>query len=77
MLAHKTNVFVKPRAELNLFGLCRGEKTTVETNVFDKSSAETACEMIVAIAAPETPRRQMPTRNTSRNTLTMVVRIRT
>ena len=28
------NVFIKPSAELNLFGLCRGGKTTVEKRTF-------------------------------------------
>ena len=30
----KTNLFDKPSAEPNLFGLCRGEKTTVENEPF-------------------------------------------
>jgi len=34
------NVFDKPRAEANLFGLCRGEKRCMIMNVFDKPRAE-------------------------------------
>ena len=35
----KTNLFVKPSAEPNLFGLCRGEKRNTNVNLFVKPSA--------------------------------------
>ena len=34
------NVFDKPRADPNLFGVCRGEKRYIRMNVFDKPRAE-------------------------------------
>ncbi len=36
----KTNLFVKPSAEPNLFGLCRGGKRSTNVNLFVKPSAE-------------------------------------
>ena len=35
-----SNLFVKPSAEPDLFGLCRGEKRSTNVNVFVKPNAE-------------------------------------